>query len=63
MNWHGHVMWRDIEHILRNVLWMDMNTREKENRMTENKMERPVPMGHDKYWTGSGRGDGQGDME
>ena len=38
-------------------------TREKEEMMTENKMERRVPMRLKKYWTESGRGDGQGDVE
>ena len=37
--------------------------RKTEERMTENKMERRVPMRHDKYWTESGKGDGQDDME
>ena len=37
--------------------------REKEGRTTENKMERRVPMRHEKYWTESGRGYGQGDVE
>ena len=36
---------------------------EKESRTTENKMERPGPPRHETYWTESGRGDGQGDME
>ena len=31
--------------------------------MTENKMETWVPMIHEKYWTESGRGDGQGDLQ
>ena len=38
-------------------------TREKEERTTENKMERRVPTRFAKYWTESGRGDGQGDVE
>ena len=38
-------------------------TREKEERMTENKMEIRVSTRFEKYWTESGRGDGQGDME
>ena len=32
-------------------------------RMTENKMERRVSTRLEKYWTESGRGDGQGDVE
>ncbi len=38
-------------------------TREKEERTTENKMERRVSTKFEKYWTESGRGDGQGDVE
>ena len=34
--------------------------REKEERTTENKMERRVSTRFEKYWTESGRGDGQG---
>ena len=37
-------------------------TRRKEERTTENKMERRVPPRHGNYLTESGRGDGQGDM-
>ena len=32
-------------------------------RTTENKMERRMPTRLEKYWTESGRGDGQGDVE
>ena len=38
-------------------------TREKEERTAENKMERRMPTRFSKYWTESGRGDGQGDVE
>ena len=38
-------------------------TREKEERTTENKMERRVSTRFEKYWTESGRVDGQGDVE
>ena len=38
-------------------------TREKEERTTENKMERRVSTRFEKYWTENGRGDGQGDVE
>ncbi len=38
-------------------------TREKEERTTENQMERSVATRFEKYWTESGRGDGQGDVE
>ena len=38
-------------------------TREKEERTTENKMERRMPTRFAKYGTKSGRGDGQGDLE
>ena len=41
----------------------DEYTRTKEERTTENKMERRVPTGLAKYRTESGRGDGQGDVE
>ena len=36
---------------------------EKEERTTENKMERRVSTRFEKYWTESGRGDRQGDVE
>ena len=38
-------------------------TREKEEKTTENKMEIRMPTRFAKYWTESGRGDGQGDVE
>ena len=38
-------------------------SREKEDRTTENKMERPMPTRLEKYWTEIGRGDGQSDVE
>ena len=38
-------------------------TREEEGWTTENKMERRVSPRFEKYWTESGRGDGQGDVE
>ena len=38
-------------------------TREKEERTAENKMEIRVSTRFEKYWTESGRGDGQGDVE
>ena len=38
-------------------------TREKEERTTENKIERRVSTRFEKYWTESGRGDRQGDVE
>ena len=38
-------------------------TREREERTTENKMERRVSVRFENYWTESGRGDGQGDVE
>ena len=37
--------------------------REKKERTTGNNMERRMPMRHEKYWTESGRGDEQGNME
>ena len=40
----------------------DGYTREKEERTTENKTERRVSTTFEKYWTESGRGDGQGDV-
>ena len=36
---------------------------EKEERTTENKMERRVSTRFEKYWTKSRREDGQGDVE
>ena len=41
----------------------DGYTIKEEGRTTENKMERRVPMRHEKYRTESGIGDGQNDME
>ena len=38
-------------------------TWEKEERTTENKMERRVSTRFEKYWAEIGRGDGQGDVE
>ena len=61
--WYEHVMRRDGEHILRKVLRVDIYTREKEERTTENKMERRVSTRFEKYWTESRRGDRQGDVE
>ena len=61
LNWYGHVMRTDKEHILRKMLRMDIPGKCK--RMTKNKMERRVPMRLEKFWTESGRGDGQGDVE
>ena len=54
-------MRRDGEHILRKVLRADIPGKRK--RTTENKMERRVSTRSEKYWTESGRGDGQGDVE
>ena len=39
------------------------STREREDGTTENKMETRVPTIYEEYWTESGRGDGQGDLE
>ena len=63
LNWHSHDMRKDEVHILRNVSRTDNNTREKEERTTKLKMEIHVSHSHEKYWTESRRGDGQGDME
>ena len=41
----------------------DGYNREKEERTTENKVERRVPTRFENYWAENGRGDGQGDME
>ena len=54
LNWYGHVMRRDGESV------EGRYTREKEERTTENKMERRVSTRFEKYWTESGRGDGTG---
>ena len=57
-------MRRDEEHILGKVFRTDIGpTREKEERTTENKMERCNPTILERYWMESERGDGQGDME
>ena len=36
---------------------------EKEEKTIENKMESRMPTRREKYWTMSGRANGQGDME
>ena len=48
---------------MKNTYWGIVEDREKDERTTENKMERRVPPRLEKYWTESGRGDGQGDVE
>ena len=56
MDRYGHVR-RDEEHISRKVLRADMYigpTREKEERATENKLERRVPTRLEKCRTDSG---------
>ena len=65
LNWYGHVMRRDGEHIYTEESVEGGYTRQfqKEERTTENKMERRVSTRFEKYWTESGRGDGQGDVE
>ena len=40
LNWYGHVMRRDEEHILRKVLRLDIP--EKKDRTTKNKMDMPM---------------------
>ena len=55
-------MRRDGEHILMNVLRADIPEKRKRER-PKNKMERRVSTRFEKYWTESGRGDGQGDVE
>ena len=54
-------MRRHKEHTVRGV--EDDFAREREERTTENKMERRVSSRFEKYWTENGRGDGQGDVE
>ena len=61
-NWYGHLMGRDEEHVPRKVLRTDIST-EKIESTTENKTERGVPTGLEKYWAESRRGEGQGDVE
>ena len=56
-------MRRDEEHILRKVLRADIPGKRKRERTPENKMERRVSTRFEKYWTESGRGNGQGDVE
>ena len=63
LNWYGHVMRRSIWRTHSEESVESGYTREKEERMTENKMERHVSTRSEKYWTESGRGDGQGDVE
>ena len=60
LNWYGHVMRRDAEHILRKVLRTIFE--EKVEKTTENELEGRVPR-REKYWTEIERGDGHGDME
>ena len=60
--WYGHVMRRDGEHILKESD-EGRYTREKKERTAENKMERRMPTRFAKYWTESGRVDGQGEVE
>ena len=55
LNWYGHVMGRDGEHILRRVWRADIPGKRKRGRTTENKMERRVSTRFEKYWTESGR--------
>ena len=47
----------------RNVMTTMLNTREKDERTTENKMERLVTTSLEKYWTVNRRRDSQGDMQ
>ena len=47
------MMKRDEEHIRSKVL-RTLNTREKEDRTTKNKMERRMPTTLENYWTESG---------
>ena len=54
LNWYGHVMRRDEEHILRKVLRTDNPGKRKRGR-PKTRLE--------KYWTESVRGDGQSDVE
>ena len=62
LNWYGHVMRREWRtHTEESV--EGGYTREKEERTTENKMEIRMSTRFEKYWTESGRGDGQGDVE
>ena len=61
LNWYGHVMRRWRTRTEKSV--EGGYTREKEETTTENKMERRVSTRFEKYWTESGRGDGQGDVE
>ena len=42
---------------------MNGHIMEKEERTTENKIDRHVPTILEQYWVESGRGDGQGEVE
>ena len=53
----------DEEHILGEMLRTDNYNRKKEERTTENTVERRMATIFEKYGTESGRGDGQGDAE
>ena len=55
LHWHGHVMRRDEERILRKVVRMDKN--QEKGRPKTRWKEEHVPMRQ------SRRGDGHGDME
>ena len=54
LNWYGHVMRRDEEHILRKVLRTDNPGKRKRGR---------PKMRLEKYWAEGGRGDRQSDVE
>ena len=60
--WYGHVMRRDGEHILRKVLRADIPGKRKRGR-PKTRWKDACQRDLKKYWTESGRGDGQGDVE
>ena len=65
LNWYGHVMSvmrRDGEHILRKVLRADIPGKRKRGR-PKTRLKDACQRDLKKYWTESGRGEGQGDVE
>ena len=62
LNWYGHVMRRDGEHIMRKVLKADIPGKRKRGR-PKTRCKDACQRDLKKYWTESGRGDEQGDVE
>ena len=62
LNWYGHVMRRDGEHILRKVLRADIPGKRKRGR-PKTRWKHTCQRDLKKYLAESRRGDGQGDVE